>query len=215
MAIQKLNNLIDIKLVIYWLVLTACFLFTPIVSAQDFDTNTAPAKTISNLHIHLLEGMKGGNKLGFQGRFKLLAPIIENSHELDFILKKILGGLWAKLEPEQKKILSDHFHKLSISTYAGWFKKYDNEHFEYIEQKKMPRDYVLVRSQLVRSSGDTVSLDYLLRKDETGWRIINVLADGVSDLALKRVEYRTVLEQKGFNVFIDMLKKKIKIAEEN
>tara|TARA_B100000686_G_scaffold323814_1_gene378898 strand:- start:1361 stop:2008 length:648 start_codon:yes stop_codon:yes gene_type:complete len=215
MLIERINNWIDIKLVIYLLTLSIAILFIPIASAQEFDTNTAPAKTINNLHVHLLEGMKGGSKLGFQGRFKLLAPIVESSHGLDFILKKILGGLWTKLDPEQQKILIDHFHKLSISTYAGWFKKYDNEHFEYIEQKKMPRDYVLVRSQLVRSSGDTVSLDYLLRKDEIGWRIINVLADGVSDLALKRVEYRTVLEQKGFNVFVDMLKKKIKLAEEN
>ena len=212
----KIGNKLNIQLAIYLLMLTTIIIiYTPIVSAQEFNANTAPAKTISNLHVHLIQGMKGGDKLGFQGRFKLLAPIIENTHELDFILKKILGKFWDKLELKQQKILTEHFHNLSISTYAGWFKKYDNEYFEYIEQKKMPRGYILVRSQLVRSSGDTVSLDYLLRQDKIGWRIINVLADGVSDLALKRVEYRTVLEQKGFNAFINMLKKKIKLTQKN
>jgi len=32
---------------------------------------------------------------------------------------------------------------------------------------------------------------------------------------LKRVEYRSVLKQKGFKDFIDMLKKKIELTKEN
>jgi len=79
----------------------------------------------------------------------------------------------------------------------------------------MPRDYVLVRSQLIRSNGDTVSFDYLLRQEKKDWKIINILADGVSDLALRRVEYRSILKQKGFKVFIDMLKKKIELARKD
>ena len=79
----------------------------------------------------------------------------------------------------------------------------------------MPRDYILVRSQFTRSNGDTVSFDYLLRQNKKGWRIINILADGVSDLALKRVEYRSILKQKGFKDFIDMLKKKIELTKKN
>ena len=77
----------------------------------------------------------------------------------------------------------------------------------------MPRDYILVRSQLIRSNGDTLNFDYLLRQDKKDCKIINILADGVSDLALRRVEYRSILKQKGFKVFIDMLKKKIELAK--
>jgi len=181
---------------------------------QGLDT-TDPAKTVNSLHSSLLKGMQGGDKLGFQGRFKLLAPIVERSLDLDFIAKTILGKLWTKLNREQQQIFISHFHKLSISTYAGWFKEYNGEHFKYIDQKTMPRNYVLVRSQLIQSNGDTVSFDYLLRQDKKDWRIINILADGVSDLALKRVEYRSVLGKKGFKVFIDILKKKIELAEKN
>ena len=47
-----------------------------------------------------------------------------------------------------------------------------------------------------------------------GWRIINILADGVSDLALKRVEYRAILQRDGFPKLIDMLKKKITLTEQ-
>ncbi len=209
-----MKNWPEIKSALHLLIVTAMLLYIPVVWTQELDA-TDPAKTVNSLHSSLLKGMQGGDKLGFQGRFKLLAPIVERSHDLDFIAKTILGKHWTKLNREQQQIFISHFHKLSISTYAGWFKEYDGEHFKYIDQKKMPRNYVLVRSQLIQSNGDTVSLDYLLRQDKKYWRIINVLADGVSDLALKHVEYRSILGQKGFKVFIDMLKKKIELAEKN
>ena len=200
---------------LHLLIVIAMVLYMPVAWTQEPDTNNGPTKTIKNLHGSLLEAMRGGEKLGFQGRYKLLTPAIENSHDLDFIAKTILGRQWTKLSGEQQQILINHFHELSISTYSGWFKEYNGEQFKYIEQKKMPRDYILIRSQFIRSNGDTVSFDYLLRQNKEGWRIINILADGVSDLALKRVEYRSVLKQKGFKDFIDMLKTKIELAKEN
>lgn len=209
-----MNNWPEIKSALNFLIVTAMFLYIPAAWTQELDT-TGPAKTVNSLHDALLKGMQGGDKLGFQGRFKLLAPIVERTHDLDFIAKTILGKLWTKLNREQQQNFIDHFHKLSISTYAGWFKKFDGERFKYIDQKTMPRDHVLVRSQLIQSNGDIVSFDYLLRQDKENWRIINILADGVSDLALKHVEYRSILGQKGFKVFIDMLKKKIILAENN
>ena len=209
-----MKNWPEIKSALHLLIVTSMLLYIPVAWTQGLDT-TDPAKTVNSLHSSLLKGMQGGDKLGFQGRFKLLAPIVERSLDLDFIAKTILGKLWTKLNREQQQIFISQFHKLSISTYAGWFKKYDGEHFKYIDQKTMPRNYVLVRSQLIKSNGDTVSFDYLLRQDKKDWRIINILADGVSDLALKRVEYRSVLGKKGFKVFIDMLKKKIELAEKN
>mgnify|MGYP002630727914 CR=1 FL=1 len=206
---------LESRLVQHFFIVIIIFLCMPLAWAQEIATTTAPTKTIKNLHSSLLEAMRGGEKLGFQGRFKLLSPVIESSHDLDLIVETILGRQWTKLSHEQQQTLISHFHKLSISTYAGWFKEYNGEEFKYIEQKEMPRDYVLVRSQLIRANGDTVNFDYLLHQDKEDWRIINILADGVSDLALKRVEYRSTIKQNGFKVFIDMLKKKIELARKN
>ncbi len=38
-----------------------------------------------------------------------------------------------------------------------------------------------------------MSFEYLLQQGSGGWRIVNIVADGVSDLALKRAEYQRVL----------------------
>lgn len=209
-----MRNCPEIKSIFHLLVMTTILLYMPVSWSQKPDI-TSPEQTINNLHEALLKGMRGGDKLGFQGRFKLLAPVIDRSHDLDFIARTILGKLLTNLNREQQHIFIEHFRKLSISTYAGWFKSYEGERFEFLEKKAMPRNHVLVRSQLTLANGDTVSFDYILGQGKEGWRIINVLADGVSDLALKRVEYRSILSKKGFPVLIDMLKKKIALAEKN
>ncbi len=46
---------------------------------------------------------------------------------------------------------------------------------------------------IARQAQPDVSLDYMLEQKDGAWRIINIIADGVSDLALKRAEYQRIL----------------------
>lgn len=210
-----MRNWPEIKSIFRFLIITAIMLYIPTSWAQKPGTDS-PEHIINSLHEALLKGMRGGDKLGFQGRYKLLAPVLDRTHDFDSIAHIILGKKhWTKLNREQRHIFIEHFRKLSISTYAGWFKNYKNERFEFIGKETKPRNHVLIRSQFIQNNDEPVSFDYILRRGKKGWHIINILADGVSDLALKRVEYRSILKQKGFPVLIDMLKKKIVLAEKN
>ena len=187
----------------------------PPASWAETPASRSPEQIVNYLHESLIKAMREGEKLGYQGRFELLAPVIDHTHDLDFIARTTLGANWAQLDAEQQRIFTDVFRKLSIGTYAGWFNSHAGERFEFLEQQSMPRDQILVRSRLVPLKGEPVRFDYILRHGKDGWRIVNILADGVSDLALKRVEYRAVLQRDGFSTLIDMLKKKIVLAEQN
>ncbi|MEO6824457.1 MAG: hypothetical protein ABI167_07010 [Nitrosospira sp.] len=46
-----------------------------------------PEQTVNRLHETLLKAMREGEKLGFQGRVALLAPVINQTHDLDFIAR--------------------------------------------------------------------------------------------------------------------------------
>jgi phospholipid transport system substrate-binding protein len=54
-----------------------------------------------------------------------------------------------------------------------------------------------------------VKFDYQMKKKDEGWQIINIIADGVSDLALKRSEYTSILSRDGFDVLIAKITEKI------
>ncbi|HJT50723.1 MAG TPA: HpnM family protein [Nitrosospira sp.] len=194
--------------------LVGVMLMLVFASSVEAQGSADPRQVVSKLQEALIKAMREGAKLGYQGRYELLAPVVDQTHDLDFIARTTLGANWAQLSPEQQRTFTDVFRKLSIATYAGWFKEHDGERFEFLEQQPMPRDQVMVRSKLIQSGGDPVRFDYILRQGKEGWRIVNILADGVSDLALKRVEYRAILQRDGFQKLVDMLKKKIAEAEQ-
>ena len=190
-------------------------LVAPATWAQT-QAQPGPQEVVSHLQETLIKSMREGGKLGYRGRFELLAKAVDQTHDLDFIARTTLGANWTQLSAEQQRIFTDVFRKLSICTYAGWFKSYEGERFEFIEQQDMPRDQVMVRTRFVQSGSEPpVRFDYVLRQTNDGWRIVNVLADGVSDLALKRVEYRAILQRDGFQALIDMLKDKIVQTEQD
>jgi len=206
--------LLGTKSVSHFCMIAVLLLVTSMSWAQKLEPGD-PGQVVQRFHESLLEAMREGSRLGYRGRLKQLAPAVERSHDLDFIARTSLGSHWTRLDPEQQRIFTDTFKQLSISSYAEWFKSHEGERFEFVEQQPMPREQILVRSQLVQAKGEVVRFDYVLRQTKDGWRIINILADGVSDLALKRVEYRAILERDGFPALVDMLKKKIASAEQS
>ena len=209
---MEVNRIIKFRL--YFLTVAFMLLIMPLSWAENAETDN-PEQVVSNLQQALIQAMREGDKMDFQERYDFLAPTIDQSHDFVLIIRTILGSYWAQLDSEQQRLIADTFRQLSIATYAGQFKEYEGEQFEMLQQRSLPRDQVLVRSQFTKSDGDTIDFDYVLQQGNDGWHIINILADGVSDLALKRTEYRAILQRDGFQALIDLLKEKNVLAEQD
>ena len=204
-----------INLIVGCLILLLLLPISSVFCAPDQGTKT-PEQVISHLQSSLLQAMQEGEKLGYEGRYKFLEPVIDQSHDIDLIIKTILGATyWSQLDKAQQDLIVDTFRQLSIATYAGRFTQYEGEQFKIVEQRSLPREQTLVRSQLTKSDGGAVNFDYVLHQTEGGWRIVNILFDGVSDLAIKRGEYRAVMQRDGFPALIQLLKEKIALAQHN
>jgi phospholipid transport system substrate-binding protein len=193
-----------------------CFVFlTLVLAVVVVEVRPGPAASppavdvVENLHSALLAVMKDGPKIGFRGRFDRLTPVITASFDLPFIAKTAIGRQWDTLDPSQKSSFIETFRRLSIATYAANFDSYSGEGFRVVSEKELDHGQLQVRSQLIKSSGGEVSLDYVLRPVDRQWRIINVIANGVSDLALKRADYTQFLKTNGFDALLGKLNEKI------
>ena len=71
------------------------------------------------------------------------------------------------------------------------------------------RGGVVVHARLSVPDDKDVKFDYMLKEKGASWRIINIIANGVSDLALKRSEYTTILQRDGFDALIAKINEKI------
>ena len=177
--------------------------------------NADAVAVVDNLHAALLEIMQNAKTLGFIGRREKIAPVIERSFDLPFITRFTLGRYWTDLSAEQQKTVVETFSRWTIANYAARFNGYSGEQFETISNESARRDRELVRTVLdVRTDpGEKITLDYLLHETGDKWRIINVIANGVSDLSLKRADYGAVLKSDGLDTLIAKLNDQIREFE--
>ncbi len=182
-----------------------CAAFAPLAAGAEEN----PAAVVEGFQAVLVSVMKDAGKLGYAGRYKRLAPAVEESHDLQSIAAFAAGRYWQPLSDAQKSLLVATFSEWSISTYAHRFDAYSGERFRTLSVERTPRGEALVRSELVKPGGETLRFDYLLRRREEGWRIVNIVVDGVSDLAIRRSEFASILRTEGFDALIKKLKDKI------
>jgi phospholipid transport system substrate-binding protein len=166
-------------------------------------------EVVEKLHATLLAVMKEGDQIGYSGRYDKLAPVIKASFDMPFISKTVLGKYWETFNNGQRSRFVEAFTQMSIATYAANFDRYSGERFKMVSEKEVSGGRILVQSQLIKSDGGQVQLDYLLHRTRSQWRIINVIAEGVSDLALKRADYSAFLKNKGFEALIEKLNEKV------
>lgn len=169
-----------------------------------------PARSVvEHLDSQLIATMKQSDKLGFAGRYKKLAPVIDKSFDLDRIAKLALGNKWNKLSSNQQKQYQKMFRKDTLATYASRFDDYDGQHFKIKGVKDAPGGRRQVNTVIV-SDGDEIPINYVLDNDSGDWKIVNVVAKGASDLALKRGQYTSAIRQKGPGGFIKQFQSQLK-----
>ncbi len=165
---------------------------------------------VTELQESIVTIMKEGRDLGYTGRYQIISPAIENTHDLDTIARLVVGRHWKGLDAGQKSTFVETFRNLSISMYAGRFKNYGGEQFNILSETPLKRkNRKLVTSHLVKSDGTTITFNYLLHQSHDRWKIIGVSVNGVSDLALKRAEYGGILQKDGFPTLIERLNTQI------
>lgn len=179
-----------------------------VAHAQSPDPET-PVAVVRQLQEALLESMTAGERLDFEQRAERLRPIIERGHHFDAIARFMLGRHARALDDQQFTDIVEALRQLSVAEYATRFNRYNGEKLEILESSELGADRVMVLTRLTKADGDPVHLEYVLQKHDDQWGVVNIVADGVSDLALKRAEYSTVLRNEGYTALLDRLREQI------
>lgn len=166
-------------------------------------------QTVDKLNAALIDAMKNGKQFGYKGRYAKLDPIVKETHDFDAIAQIALGSHWKTLSDEQKKTFVDKLTDLSVATYADRFKSYDGDDFKYESEQGMKSNRTILRYMLVVPKETPVKFEYVLGQVSGQWVIINIIVDGISDLALKKAQYTSVIEREGFDSLLNKLSQKI------
>jgi phospholipid transport system substrate-binding protein len=168
-----------------------------------------PVKVIQSFYDVLLDVMKNADKLGVQGREQKLDPVIRKTYDLPLMARLTVGPQWQSLTPEQQQRITEAFSKMTVATYANRFDGYSGEKLEVSPQPQKSNNGTIVQTKLVKSDGEPITLNYLMREGEGTWKVIDVFLNGTaSELATRRAEFSSVLRRDGADALVKLIEKR-------
>jgi phospholipid transport system substrate-binding protein len=169
-----------------------------------------PTDIIRKLNETFVDVMKNAAVLGYDGRHAALEPVLTAAYDFPEMTRVSSGRYWRELSDAQRQQLIAAFKEYSLATYAARFDGFDGERFEVLGEDPAPANSVRVNNQIVQSNGQPIRIDYLLRPHGADWRIVDVyLKSSVSELAVRRSEFTSLLAKQGFDGLIAALQAKV------
>ena len=164
--------------------------------------------TVQTLYASLLGTMKNGSTLGESGRFAQLEPVIRRSFDLPVMARLSVGPTWAGLTAAQQQQVTDSYGRYISAIYADRFDNYAGQRLQVTGERLTPNG-VVVTSRIVKSNGEPVEIDYLMRQEAGTWQIADIYVDGtISEVATRRSEFGAILRSQGIDGLIEALNRK-------
>ena len=157
---------------------------------------SAARSTVTRLQDGIVALMQSGE--GGPERTAKVIELLRATHDLPYIARVVLGRHWRELGAEDQAKFMEQFEALSVANYTARFRRYGGERFEVADEQAVSDDEYNVSSTLTTAKGEAHEFVYTLRRAGDDWRIVNIVVDGVSDLALKRAEYGRLMDAGGF-----------------
>lgn len=168
-----------------------------------------PQESVRAFYGVLLSNMRDGRMLGETGRYSRLAPVVDRTFDIPSMTRLALGPIWGSLGPAQQQELIAAFAHYVAATYADQFDAYSGEQLEVTGERPYGTD-LMVQTRIVKADGETTRLDYLIRQG----RISDVYLDGtISQLAVHRSEFHSILRQQGVDGLVAALNQKVDLLK--
>ena len=177
---------------------------------EDVENIVSDSKEATQTILELHQGLKdisGKNSTVLKSTTKL----INETYYSEEMLNMIIGDSWKNADNQTKKKMIDVFEEYIAKNYIKRFSKIKYPQFSNLEEKKVGK-YKMIKSNLILSKDEKVSINYLLSLKNEKWKIFDVLLAGsVSEIATKKSEFKSFIKDGDINPLIEALSKKNKI----
>jgi len=187
----------------------ALLLITLMAVVRPATAGVSPQATVEAFHDALIEVMKQAESLSVKERYAKLEPAVTSAFNFPVMIRIIAGSRWKKNSAEDQAALTKAFERVSVGTYAFRFKGYSGQKFETLGIEPGPKGTTMVKTHISSPDDTPTKLHYIMRQFDKDWRIIDVLLDGgISELAVRASEYRSLLRSGGAEGLAAALNKK-------
>ena len=186
----------------------AALLFALPVLAQG----PGPEELVKKVTAEVMEAIQKDKALAAGDRQKALRLAEEKVlPHVDFeeAARLAMGRGWLQASAEQKQKLIVEFRSMLVRTYSSAIGAYQGQQMKVLPVRMKPGDSeATVQNQYIRPGARPVRVDYSMRKGPDGWKIYDIVVEGVSLVLTYRSEFDSVVKQEGVDALIRRLAQK-------
>jgi len=139
-------------------------------------------------------------------RLQAFQDVLREGLALDTIGKFMLGEARKSMTEQQLQRYTDVFPPYITRQYAEQFSGIVGQSLAVIDAKEFGRRDVIVRTQIQRTNGTPVNVDWRIRKLRSGdHKAIDIIVSGVSIMLVKREEFTAFITTNGIDALLDVM----------
>jgi phospholipid transport system substrate-binding protein len=193
--------------------MTRLFLLSLFFAFPALAQEAGPEELVKKVTADVMAAIKSDKQLAAGDRqraLKLAEEKILPHVDFEEATRLALGRGWAKASPEQKKQLTTEFKNMLVRTYSNAISAYEGQQMKVLPVRMKPGDTeATVHNQFTRPGNPKpVLIDYSMRKADGGWKIYDIVVEGVSLVLTYRSEFDAVVKQDGIDGLIKRLAQK-------
>jgi len=191
--------------IIFFLFMLASFSFADKATAQNSATDEV--KKVVDEVVSIVSNQEMKKPENKEKRQKELKDAIGTIFDFSEMAKRSLGRYWDERTPEEKNEFAQVFETLLENTYSRKIESYNKEKIVYLKET-VESDSSEVKSKVVTSQRDEVSIDYHLMNKAGKWMIYDVVIEEVNLVANYHTQFDKIIRTEGYPALVKKLKSK-------
>lgn len=148
------------------------------------------------------------------GLYQLVGETLLPNFDTPFAAERVLGQHWRKATEDQRKRFVDAFYESLLYTYGDAMVDFTADRLKVLPTRADPsaKD-ATVRTQIKRSNGTRVDVNYRMHKVDGAWKAWDVVIDNISYVKSYRDDYGAQIQQQGIEAVIKRLEDRATAAK--
>jgi phospholipid transport system substrate-binding protein len=135
---------------------------------------------------------------------KHLLPVFDTKYSA----RLVLGKHWRTATPEQQERFVNAFYQSLLRNYGSAIVEFTGDRLKVYPSQVDPKSSnATVRTEVKRSNGQSVPVNYTLHKTPEGWKAWDVVIEGISYVKSFREDFGAEIDQKGIDAVIERIEK--------
>ena len=185
--------------------------FAAAADAAEAVPGPSPQELIETTARKLLEALDADRALAKKDPArvrKLVDEILLPHFDTDYSARLVLGKNWRTATEEQRKRFIAAFYQSLLRNYGSALAEFTADRMQVLPFRgDLSTGQATVRTQVKRSNGTVVPVNYTLRATPDGWKAWDVTIEGISYVRNFRNDVGAEIDQTGLPALIERLEK--------